>query len=95
MANITITKTGELIDVDFGVYGDGDKVSTDSRYDTKDIIKVSLFTDYVLVSIRDEHNWYLVQTAHSNPSYMIIDKIDSSTPSSLSDLYSKLKALMV
>lgn len=91
MAFITVVKTGEDIDVNFGVYGDGDKAPTEARYFNTDIIKIEKFSDYVAVSIRYERIWYMVWTATGN--YMIIDSIDGVAPISNADLFTKLKGL--
>jgi len=92
MANIEITTSGTNIDVDFGDYGDGNDMPYDTRYKQADIRKVELFSDHVAVTMVSESIWYLVYT--STKTYLIIDKVETVAPTSNTDLYSKLKALM-
>ena len=91
MANIVVTTSGTNIDVDFGAYAGG-SIPSKARYTQSDIIKIQEFTDHVAISVRDESIWYVCYTA--TESYLIIDSISASAPSSNSDLYTKLIALM-
>lgn len=91
MAYITVVRTGEDIDVDFGVYGDGDHNPTEARYFNTDIIKIEKFSNHVAISMRSERIWYMVWEATGN--YMIIDSIDGVAPTSNADLFTKLKGL--
>lgn len=92
MANIQITVSGTNVDVDFGAYGDGSILPYQSRYQRGDIVRVQRFTDYVAVTMRDDEIWDVVYTATG--SYLIIDKISTVAPTSNTDLYTKLIALM-
>ena len=92
MANIQITVSGTNIDFDFGAYGDGDILPYQSRYQSGDIITVSRWSDYVEVIMRDGNVWDCCYTATG--TYLIIDKISTVAPTSNTDLYTKLIALM-
>ena len=92
MAGVTVTTNADIMDVDFGDYGDGIKLPYEATYDCKDIIKVERYADYVVIKVRDELTWYLCYTA--TESYMIIDEVDGVAPTSNQDLYNKLKVLV-
>jgi len=92
MANIVITTTSNTIDIDFGDYNDGDNSPLCKTFRREDIRDVDIYNDYVLMEMDTGEHWYFVYTSTDN--YQIIDSIDSSEPTSNTDLYSKLKALM-
>lgn len=92
MANITITKTGGLIDVDFGDYGDGNRAGIKARFRSDNIEDVMMYNDYVLLLMSSGVFWYLCYT--ETKTYYIVDSIDTQSISSNSDLYDKIKVLM-
>jgi len=92
MANVVVTVSGDIITVDFGVYGDGTINPLKATYDKKDITKVCEFTNHVLVSMMQGREWQVCYTSTEN--YLIVDSIDAVAPSSNSDLYDKLKVLV-
>jgi len=91
---VTTNKVGK-IDVDFGDYGDGVKQSFEIRYNQSDIVKVECFGDNAAITMRALPVWYLV--FEENPdrgTYFWVESIDGTSPTSNTDLYDKLKALM-
>lgn len=97
MANITITKTGNLINVDFGIYSvskdvDGKKAT----YKAEDISIIWLEKDDSIVNVKMKD---AITTAHWLLSYdgisgaYQVDTIDGIAPTSNQDLMDKLNAL--
>lgn len=97
MANIVITKTGNIVDVDFGIYS----VSTDvdgrkASYKVDDISIVWLEKDdsIVFVKMKDAITtdiWKLSFDGYIGTFQ--IDTIDGVAPTSNIDLYNKINAL--
>lgn len=97
MANIVITKTGNIVDVDFGIYSvssavDGRKAS----YLVSDISIVWLEKDDSLVHVKMKdaittRDW-LLSFDGSNGTFQV-DTIDGVAPTSNVDLYNKINAL--
>ncbi len=96
MANIVVTSDSKTITVDFGIY--------ESKVDAKGVVvfqksmlsSVKVVNDetYVKVNMNGGANsWYVHYT--TGTEYMIIDSIDGTPPTSLSDLRDKIKALMI
>ena len=100
MANVVITKTGNSIIVDFGVYVASNEVDyLKSSYLVNDLVKVSLVKDssHVELKIKDAHSstrWALTyDSAYGGSEYFIIDTVDGVAPTSELDLFNKLTAL--
>jgi hypothetical protein len=93
MANIVITTTTNSIKVDFGAYAGGG-IPKKATYNKDHIVKFTLEpSDAYVTAINDgELPWLLAYTATTN--CLIVDSIDGNTPSSNSDLYDKLIALI-
>jgi hypothetical protein len=92
MANVVITTTANRINV---VFNDASsEVGMDKGSWRKDhVLHVQLKTDHVEVQMDgSEHRWEVVDAAASN--YLVIDTIDGAGPTSLSDLYDKLIAML-
>jgi hypothetical protein len=92
MANIVITKVGNSIKVDFGVYsGTGRLEMLKSSFDARDIQRVDQYSDHLHVGMRGQSpDW---EVAISGTAYLVVDSIDGVAPSSISDLYDKISAL--
>ena len=97
MANIVITKTGNIINVDFGNYVvssnvDGKKAS----YQVSDISIVWLEKDESIVHVKMKdsittRDWRL--SFEATPDAFIVDSIDGVQPTSNQDLMDKINAL--
>lgn len=91
MANIVITTTTNTIKVDFGAYStvlDGQEAGTYQKRD----IHFYKFSDRVRAILIGEKEWDVAYTATTG--CFIIDSIDGVAPTSNSDLYTKLIALI-
>ena len=93
MANITITTSGNVIDVNFGDYSDGDNLPNTVRYYASDILKVEGFADHVAVSMKGETIWYLVSSALG--TNLIVDSVNSNPSTDLTTLTTLIKGLMI
>ena len=98
MANIVITKSGNSLIVDFGVYATS--VGCDKRsYDIRDIVEVGYCStdDYVSVLMRDAdgvRQWVLTwDNTYAGDQKFIIDSVATVEPTSNSDLFDKMTAL--
>ena len=91
MANIVITSTTNSIKVDFGVYSTSLDNQEAGCYQKKDM-RFYRFSDSVRAIELGEKEWDLCWTATSG--CFIIDSIDGVAPTSNSDLYTKLIALI-
>ena len=97
MANIVITKTGNVVNVDFGNYAvsnsvDGKKAS----YKVDDISIVWLEKDDSVVYVRMKdyittNNWRL--SFENVGNVFVVDSVDGVAPSSNQDLMDKINAL--
>ena len=88
MANLTITSTTNSILVDFG---DMPSEMRKGAWMKSSIISMRLYSDVVSVStIEDAFEVCHTATAGA----MVIDTVNGAAPSSLSDLYTKLIALV-
>ncbi len=93
MANIVVTSTTNSITVDFGVYASGDTIPTKRTYNkSKNIFFMSQWTNEVTVISEGSPEWHLAYIATTG--CFIVDSIDGATPSSNSDLFTKLSALI-
>lgn len=98
MANIVITKSGNSIIVDFGVYATSMNVDKAS-FDIRDIVEVAYSStdDYVEVLMRDAHGvrqWVLTwDNTYAGDQKFIIDSVATVAPTSNSDLFDKITAL--
>jgi hypothetical protein len=91
MANIVVTTTTGSILVDFGVYSTPLGMSKGVwRKDT--LININLRTDGVLVDIEGQSDWLV--SFDGKVGTFQIDSIDGVAPTSDSDLFDKLKALL-
>ena len=98
MANLVITKSGNSIIVDYGVYGGTSSLlETKSSFSINDIVEIDFFSDHVLVMMRDAHGvnqWELTyNSSYSGGNFFIVDSVEGVIPSSESDLFDKLTAL--
>jgi len=91
MANIIVTSTTNTIDVDFGDYSSLLDNLLEGCYQKREI-KFYRFSDRVVAISHQEKNWNLCYTATTG--CFIIDSIDGVAPTSNSDLYDKLIALI-
>jgi len=93
MANIVITSTTNSIIVDFGVYVGGD-IPKKATYNKAHILHFSLEASdaYVTAQNDGEPQWNLAYAATTN--CFIVDSVAGAAPSSNSDLYNKLIALI-
>ena len=91
MANIVITSTTNTIKVEFNTYSsvlDGQEAGCYQKRD----IDFYRFSDRVRCIVKGEKEWSV--SYNSVSGCFIIDSIDGSAPSSNSDLYTKLIALI-
>ena len=94
MANITIISTTNSIDVDFGVYYPSSLESKRGSW-RKEIISFRERANYVVANINGERDWQISHDGNSTdvPTFQI-DLVDAVAPTSVNDLYNKLKALI-
>lgn len=90
MANIVITSTTNSIKVEFNDYSTVLGVDG-GTYQKRDIVIYRL-TDRVQCEVKGEKTWFVAYT--STTGCFIIDSIDGVAPTSNSDLYTKLIALI-
>jgi hypothetical protein len=92
MANIVITSTTNSIKVDFGVLGTGN-LPKKGAWEKDKIIKIELLPSDAFVKITNlgENEW---QVSYDGNNGMQIDSVDGVAPTSNSDLYDKLIALI-
>ena len=93
MAGITIVSNGNDLDVNFGDYGDGVKLPSDTNYKNGDIIKIQKFNDHIAVYMIGAQVWYL--THQETDNYFVVDLVNGTKPNDNGDLYSKIKALRI
>ena len=97
MANIVITKTGNIVDVDFGIYSASSDVDGKrAAYKVEDISIVWLEKDdsFVNVKMKDAitiSHWKL--SFDSVSGVFTVDSIDGAAPTDNIDLYNKINAL--
>jgi hypothetical protein len=97
MANIVITKTGNSIVVDMGVYG-LNVGFTKASYLASDIVELNLRTNSVDVMMRDSHgnsNWSLTyDSTYGGNELFIVDSVNGTgSLSSESQLFDLITAL--
>ena len=94
MANVVVTSTTNSIKVDFGVYAGGAIPKKRTYNIGKTIFYMSLEPSDAMVTVLSEGSpqWNLAYTATTD--CFIVDSINGSAPSSNSDLYDKLIALI-
>ena len=90
MANLTITSTTNSIKVDFGVYSSGGISKGTWRKDKIQLFR--LLTDDTIQVLTNEDKFLLVYSSHEFA--LIVDSVDGIAPTSVSDLYDKLSALV-
>lgn len=97
MANIVITKTGNIVDVDFGIYsGSADVDGRKAAYKVDDISIVWLEKADSIVNVKMKD---AITTTHWKLSFdgsgltFQVDTIDGVAPTSNVDLYNKINAL--
>lgn len=94
MANVAVTSTATKISVDFGIYV-GNGIPKKRTYNiSKTVFFVSLEESDSMVTVLSEGSsqWNLAYTATTN--CFIVDSVNGVAPSSNSDLYDKLTALL-
>lgn len=93
MANTVITSTTNSIKV---VFNDDSTLAGNLSKGTwvkSEISHVGLKSDHIVVVTKDESRW-TVSNATNTSNYLKVDSVDAASPSSLSDLYDKLVALI-
>lgn len=91
MANITITTTTNSIKVDFGTYSTGLSISK-GTWPKDEVDAITLNDNHVYMQMKDGIEWPLNFSAQ--PKGFIVDTIDTVAPTDLSDLYTKLSAMV-
>jgi hypothetical protein len=94
MANVVVTSTGNSIKVDFGVYVGGDVPKKRTYNKGKSIFYMSLEASDAMVTVISEGSpqWNLAYTATT--ACFVVDSVNGVAPTSNSDLYDKLIALI-
>lgn len=94
MPDVVITSTTNSVKVDFGDFSSSVGYSK-GVYGKSDIQYMTLKTDHVEVVAADSARWICAASnATVAPQSLIISTIDGVGPTSLSDLYDKLSALL-
>jgi hypothetical protein len=92
MANTTVTSTTNTIKVDFG--SDPNKpMYNKATYTKVGVEHIGLNGNHVEVVAADSFRWILSHETNSIHT-LVIDSVNSVAPTSLSDLYDKLSALI-
>ena len=90
MANLVITSATDYVDVVFNDYSIVGYIKASFRRSA--ITQIYLKTDYVQVVMTNGEMWGVSLLGAS--STMIVDTVDTIVPSSLTDLYEKIRALI-
>ena len=90
---LKITSTNGDFDVDFGDYGDGYKQSYEANYLKSEVYKLERMDGYVCVILRDKEIYLNWQLDLQNIQYLWVEEVSGIAPTSLEDLYDKLKSL--
>jgi len=100
MANISVTKSGNSIIVDFGDYVNSDKIDySKTSYLLADLVQISLVKDgsHIELKMKDAHirlRWLLTyDSTYSGTEFFIVDTVEGVSPTSESDLFDKLTSL--
>ena len=94
MANIVITSTTNSIKADFGVYAPTIKIKKGAwRRDLITSFQLADGDEFIVAYVVGENRWNLSYTNGS--ANLIVDSVDGVAPTSNSDLYDKLIALIV
>lgn len=93
MANVVVTSTTNSILVAFNDEASKYNGVTNALFAKSSILEVSLNADFVMVKDRMGNRFSLRDTANGATT-MIVDSVDGVAPTSLSDLYSKITALI-
>jgi hypothetical protein len=91
MANIVVTTTTTSIKVDFGTYASQLDMSK-GTWNKSFIMNFLLRTDGVLIDIQGQPDW--IVSFDGSVGTFQIDSVNAVTPTSNSDLYDKLIALI-
>ena len=91
MANITVVSTTDRVDVDFGDYASS-LGFVKASFNRSSIMEIDYKTDSIQIIMSNGDRWGV--SLNGSQNIMIVDTIDTLTPSSLSDLFDKLKALI-
>ena len=94
MAKIVIVSTVNSIEVDFGTYYTAPLESKRGSW-RKEKISFRERANYVVANIDNEKDWQISHDGNNidTPTFQV-DLIDTVPPTSVSDLYIKLKALI-
>lgn len=93
MANIVITSTTNSIKVDFGDYASSYGYAKGTwRKDNVGDIRLAADSSYISIHTMEDQRWTISYNASGQA--MIIDSVDTAAPTSNSDLYDKLIALI-
>lgn len=93
MANIVVTSTTTKVSADFGALSSAIGLSK-GTWHKDDITSIALGngSNWVEVHTKDGHDWKVCYTAYADS--LVVDSVDGVAPTSNSDLYTKLVALM-
>ena len=91
MANIVITSSTNAIDVDFNDLSGAVGYNKGAWAKSK-IIYVKEFTDYVKLKVQDGGYWDV--SYNGTTGTLTVDTVDAVAPTSNSDLYLKITALL-
>lgn len=93
MANTVVTSTTNSIKVAFN--DDPNKgLYSKATYTKHDIEYIYLNGNHVEVIAADSHRWILSDDVNNTIQALTIDSVDGNAPTSLSDLYDKISALI-
>lgn len=93
MPNTVVTSTTNSIKVVFN--DDSSKVGIDKgTWNKSAVTSFKLYTDHVSAETIDAVGRWIVDDGTNSIGALIIDSVDGASPSSLSDLYDKLVALI-
>lgn len=94
MANLVVTSTATKISVDFGALSSAVGFSKGTwEKDVIGSVVLDSATNWVEVHTKTGDNWKVCYTAYADS--LVIDSIDGVAPTSNSDLYTKIVALML
>lgn len=92
MANIVVTTTGDIFNIDFGVYDAAVKMKKSTFIKTKVRFELMVSDAFVRVSVQDMQDFAV--SFDGSAGTLQIDLINGVAPTSNSDLYDKLALLL-
>lgn len=92
MQGVIVTTTGTRIDVDFNDLSIPLRIKKAS-FSVEDIISIRLLDDYIEIRVSESPTWSV--THATSFDYLKVQSVNGVVPTSLSDLFDKLKVVIL